>query len=74
MRRILEETLTNGEKRYCVQSNTIFGIPTKFWRNVTMETSDDLPVGAVFDTLEEAKFYLGIGKAVESSRVVYIET
>lgn len=36
-KRIVEETLANGEKRYCVQSNTLFGIPC-WWSTMTILT------------------------------------
>lgn len=73
MKRILEETLSNGEKRYCVQSNTLFGIPIKHWHNVSIEVDDVIKADAVFNTLEEAQEFLGLNKKVVSSKVVYIQ-
>ncbi len=72
-RRITEEVLTNGEVRYWVQTDTVMGIPTKLWRNEIIHLQRDgieVPVEAAFNTLEEARSYLGLDKEVVSSKVI----
>ena len=49
-KRIVEETLANGEKRYCVQSNTLFGIPC-WWSTMTILTDSDVSTSAEFSSL-----------------------
>lgn len=46
-KRIVEETLANGEKRYCVQSNTLFGIPC-LWSTMTILTDSGVSTSAEF--------------------------
>ena len=49
-KRIVEETLANCEKRYCVQSNTLFGIPC-WWRTMTILTDSGVSTSAEFSSL-----------------------
>lgn len=57
-KRIVEETLANGEKRYCVQSNTLFGIPC-WWSTMTILTDGGVSTSAEFSSLEAARNFLG---------------
>ena len=52
-KRIVEETLANGEKRYSVQKNTILGIPA-WWHTMSFMTDDCIHCEATFDTLDKA--------------------
>lgn len=72
-KRIIEETLANGEKRYSVQKNTILGIPCR-WR--TMAYLDDdacICHEATFDTIDKAIRFYGLDKQVVNSKVLEIE-
>mgnify|MGYP006896536109 FL=1 len=68
-KRIVEETLSNGEKRYCVQSNTLFGIPL-WWSTMTITTDSGVLTSAVFSSLEKARAFLGRDRVVVSSKVI----
>ena len=68
-KRIVEETLANGEKRYCVQSNTLFGIPC-WWSTMTILTDSGVPTSAEFSSLAEARAFLGRDRAVVSRKVI----
>ena len=73
-KRIVEETLANGEKRYSVQKNTILGIPCR-WR--TMAYLDDdacICHEATFDTIDKAIRFCGLDKQVVNSKVLEIDT
>ena len=72
-KRIVEETLANGEKRYSVQKNTILGIPCR-WR--TMAYLDDdacICHEATFDTIDKAIRFCGLDKQVVNSKVLEID-
>ena len=72
-KRIVEETLANGEKRYSVQKNTILGIPCR-WR--TMSYLDDdacICHEATFDTIDKAIRFCGLDKQVVNSKVLEID-
>lgn len=72
-KRIVEETLANGEKRYSVQKNTILGIPCR-WR--TMEYLDDDALTcheATFDTIDKAIRFCGLDRQVINSKVLEID-
>lgn len=71
-KRIVEETLANGEKRYLVQKNTILGIPA-WWH--TMAYLDDACTchEATFDTIDKAISFCGLDKLVVNSKVLEIE-
>lgn len=68
-KRIVEETLANGEKRYCVQSNTLFGIPC-WWNTMTILTDNGVSTSAVFNSLEKARAFLGRDRAVVSRKII----
>lgn len=68
-KRIVEETLANGEKRYCIQSNTLFGIPC-WWSTMTILTDDGVSTSAEFSSLEDARNFLGKSRAVVSRKVI----
>ena len=68
-KRIVEETLANGEKRYCVQSNTLFGIHC-WWSTMTILTDSGVSTSAEFSSLEAARNFLGKSRAVVSRKVI----
>lgn len=68
-KRIVEETLANGEKRYCVQSNTLFGIPC-WWSTMTILTDSGVSTSAEFSSFEAARNFLGKSRAVVSRKVI----
>lgn len=68
-KRIVEETLANGEKRYCVQSNTLFGIPC-WWSTMTILTDSCVSTSAEFSSLEAARNFLGKSRTVVSRKVI----
>lgn len=76
-KRIVEETLYDGTKKYRVQNNTIFGIPTCWWfdEGIQMITNANnfnthCTVAAVYDTLHDAENYLTIKGCVQSRKVI----
>lgn len=73
-KRIVEETLANGEKRYSVQKNTILGIPCR-WRTMAYLDDDDACIchEATFDTIDKAIRFCGLDKQVVNSKVLEIE-
>ena len=71
-KRIVEETLANGEKRYLVQKNTILGIPA-WWHTMSFMTDDCIHCEATFDTKEKAISFSGQDKLVVSSKVLEIK-
>lgn len=71
-KRIVEETLANGEKRYSVQKNTILGIPA-WWHTMSFMTNDCIHCEATFDTIDKAISFCGIDKQVVNSKVLEIE-
>lgn len=68
-KRIVEETLANGEKRYCVQSNIFFGIPC-WWSTMTISTDSGVSTSAEFSSLEAARNFLGKSRTVVSRKVI----
>lgn len=73
-KRIVEETLANGEKRYSVQKNTILGIPA-WWHTMEYLDEDDACIchKATFDTIAKAISFCGIDKLVVNSKVLEIK-
>lgn len=73
-KRIVEETLANGEKRYLVQKNTILGIPCR-WRTMAYLDDDDACTchEATFDTIDKAIRFCGLDRQVINSKVLEIE-
>lgn len=72
-KRIVEETLANGEKRYSVQKNTILGIPCR-WRTMAYLDNDTcIYHEATFDTIDKAIRFCGLDKQVVNSKVLEIE-
>lgn len=73
-KRIVEETLANGEKRYSVQKNTILGIPCR-WRTMAYLDDDDACTchEATFDTIDKAIRFCGLDRQVINSKVLEIE-
>ena len=61
--------IANGEKRYCVQSNTLFGIPC-WWSTMTILTDSGVSTSAEFSSLEAARNFLGKSRAVVSRKVI----
>lgn len=73
-KRIIEETLANGEKRYSVQKNTILGIPA-WWRTMAYLDDDDACTchEATFDTIDKAIRFCGLDRQVVNCKVLEIE-
>lgn len=72
-KRIIEETLANGEKRYSVQKNTILGIPA-WWRTMAYIDDDACTCHeATFDTIDKAIRFCGLDRQVINSKVLEIE-
>lgn len=72
-KRIVEETLANGEKRYSVQKNTILGIPCR-WRTMAYLDDDAWTCHeATFDTIDKAIRFCGLDRQVINSKVLEIE-
>lgn len=72
-KRIIEETLANGEKRYSVQKNTILGIPA-WWRTMAYLDDDACTCHeATFDTIDKAIRFCGLDRQVINSKVLEIE-
>lgn len=71
-KRIVEETLANGEKRYLVQKNTILGIPA-WWHTMSFMTDDCIHCDATFDTIDKAISFSGQDRQVINSKVLEIE-
>lgn len=71
-KRIVEETLANGEKRYSVQKNTILGIPA-WWHTMSFMTDDCVHCDATFDTIDKAISFSGQDRQVINSKVLEIE-
>lgn len=64
MRRIVKETLSNGDTKYRVETDRcFFGLIKCKWYTDTVTIpmfAGDITVLAVFDTLREAQIYCGI--------------
>lgn len=71
-KRIVEETLANGGKRYSVQKNTILGIPA-WWHTMSFMTNDCIHCEATFDTIDKAISFCGIDKQVVNRKVFEIK-
>lgn len=73
-KRIVEETLINGEKRYSVQKNTILGIPA-WWHTMAYLDDENACIchKATFDTIDKAISFCGIDKQVVNSKVIEIK-
>ena len=67
--RIVEETLANGDKIYCVQINTLFGIPC-WWSTNTILTDSGVSTSAEFSSLDAARNFLGKSRAVVIRKVI----
>ncbi len=72
-KRIVEETLANGEIRYSVQKNTFCGIPCR-WH--TMAYLDDACIchEATFDTIDKAIRFCGLDRQVVNSKVLKLNS
>lgn len=72
-KRIVEETLANGQKRYSVQKNTILGIPA-WWHTMSYVDDKDCTYHeAKFDTIDKAIHICGLDRQVVNSKVLEIE-
>lgn len=71
-KRIVEETLANGEKRYSVQKNTILGIPA-WWHTMSFMTDDCIHCEATFDTIDKAISFCGLDKQVVNSEILEVK-
>lgn len=73
-KRIVEETLANGEKLYSVQKNTILGIPCR-WRTMAY-LDDDACVchEATFDTIDKAIRFCGLDRQVVNKKVLKLDS
>lgn len=73
-KRIVEETLSNGEIRYSVQENTFCGIPCR-WHTMAYLDDDDACIchEATFDAIDKAIRFCGIDKQVVNSKVLGIK-
>lgn len=63
MKRIVEETLENGEKQYRVETDrTFFGLIKTNWHadSIYLGYPYDITCAAVFGTLREAQVHCGI--------------
>ena len=71
MKRIVEETLGNGNTRYRVETNRIFGlIPCKWHTDTFYDGERDMTFDAVFSTIDEAYSHLGIVRKSSPCEVV----
>ena len=67
--RIIEETLANGKKHYRVEARTLLGN----WQTESIYDAErDMHFSAIFDTLDEAKDFLGINNQVVSKKVIEV--
>lgn len=67
--RIVEETLANGKKQYRVESRTLLGN----WQTESIyDAKRDMHFSAIFNTLDDAKDFLGISNQVVSKKVIDI--
>ena len=60
MKRIIEETLSTGEKQYRVETNRFWFIPCKWHTDLVYDAELDMHFDAVFDNLVEAQIHCGI--------------
>lgn len=71
MKRIVEETLGNGNTRYRVETNRIFGLIPCKWRTDTFYDGErDMNFDAAFDTIDEAYSHIGIIRKKSPCEVV----
>lgn len=77
MRRIVEETLSNGERQYRVESNRrLFGLLKCKWYTETVAIpymEGSIHCAAVFKTLREAQAHCGINPNPVVSRKIVAE-
>ena len=74
-KRIVEETLANGEIRYSVQKNTFCGIPCR-WHTMAYLDDDDACIchEATFDTIDKAIRFCGLDRQVVNSKVLKLNS
>lgn len=74
-KRIVEETLANGEKRYSVQKNNILGIPA-WWHTMAYLDDDNACIchKATFDTIAKAISFCGLDRQVVNSKVLKLNS
>lgn len=72
-KRIVEEALANGEKRYSVQKNTILGIPCRWHTMAYLDDDACTCHEATFDTIDKAIRFCGLDRQVINSKVLEIE-
>lgn len=74
-KRIVEETLFNGEIRYSVQKNTFCGIPCR-WHTMAYLDDDDACIchEATFDAIDKAIRFCGLDRHVVNSKVLKINS
>ena len=71
MKRIVEETLGNGNTRYRVETNRILGfIPCKWHTDTFYDGERDITFDAIFDSIDEAYSHIGIARKGTSWEVV----
>ena len=71
MKRIVEETLGNGNIRYRVETNRILGfIPCKWYTDTFYDGERDITFDAIFDNIDEAYSHIGIIRKGTSWEVV----
>jgi hypothetical protein len=71
MKRIVEETLGNGNTRYRVETNRILGfIPCKWHTDTFYDGERDITFDAIFDNINEAYSHIGIVRKGTSWEVV----
>lgn len=59
-KRILKQTLKNGDIEYVVETNRLFGfIPVKWHTDLIYDGELDMHVGAIFTSYEEACVHAG---------------
>lgn len=74
-KRIVEETLSNGEIRYSVQKNTFCGIPCR-WHTMAYLDDDDACIchEATFDAIDKAIRFCGLDRQVVNSKVLKLNS
>jgi hypothetical protein len=71
MKRIVEETLGNGNTRYRVETNRILGfIPCKWHTDTFYDGERDITFDAIFDSIDGAYSHIGIVRKGTSWEVV----
>lgn len=60
MKRIIKETLRNGDAQYRVETNRFLGfIPCKWRTDLVFDVELDRYLGAIFDSYDEALIHCG---------------